>query len=71
MAAFAARLKDAVDLDTVRADLASVVQTALEPADVWIWTRDRQPADAARAAARIASSSPSSGSLPSMRSPLT
>ena len=71
MAAFAARLKDAVDLDTVRADLASVVQTALEPADVWIWTRDRQPADAARAAARIASSTPSNGSLPSMRSPST
>jgi len=71
VAAFAARLKDAVDLDTVRADLASVVQTALEPADVWIWTRDRQPADAARAAARIASSSPSKGSLPSMRSPST
>jgi hypothetical protein len=67
----AARLKDAVDLDTVRADLASVVQTALEPADVWIWTRDRQPADAARAAARIASSTPSNGSLPSMRSPST
>ena len=71
MAAFAARLKDAVDLDTVRADLASVVPTALEPADVWIWTRDRQPADAARTAARIASSSPSKGSLPSMRSPST
>ena len=71
MAAFAARLKDAVDQDTVRADLASVVQTALEPADVWIWTRDRQPADAARAAARIASSTPSNGSLPSMRSPST
>jgi hypothetical protein len=71
VAAFAARLKDAVDLDTVRADLASVVQAALEPAQVWIWTRDRQPADAARAAARIASSSPSRGSLPSMRSPLT
>ena len=60
-----------MDLDTVRADLASVVQAALEPAQVWIWTRDRQPADAARAAARIASSSPSRGSLPSMRSPLT
>ena len=67
----AARLKDAVDLDTVRADLASVVQTALEPADVWIWTRDRQPAEATRTAARIASSSPSNGSLPSMRSPST
>jgi hypothetical protein len=71
VAAFAARLQDAVDLDTVRADLASVVQAALEPAGVWIWTRDRQPADAARAAARIASSSPSNGSLPSMRSPST
>jgi hypothetical protein len=71
VAAFAARLKDATDLDTVRADLATVVQAALEPAQVWIWTGDRQPAKAARAAARIASSSPSSGSFPSMRSPST
>jgi hypothetical protein len=37
-AAFAARLKDAVDLDAVRDDLASVVQAALEPAHVSIWT---------------------------------
>ena len=34
VAAFAARLKDAVDLDAVQADLASVVQQALEPAHV-------------------------------------
>jgi MFS family permease len=74
VAAFATRLKDAVDLDTVRADLATVVQTALEPAHVRVWTTERQSAgvpDAARTAARIASSSPSSGSLPSMRSPST
>ena len=71
VAAFAARLKDAVDLDGVRADLARVVQTALEPAHLTVWTRERQPAEAARTAARIASSSPSSGSLPSMRPPLT
>jgi hypothetical protein len=71
VAAFAARLKDAVDLDAVRADLASVVRTALEPAQVWVWTGERQPDEAARTAARIASSSPSNGSLPSMRSPLT
>ena len=38
VAAFAARLKDAVDLDTVREDLARVVQTALEPAHVSVWT---------------------------------
>ncbi len=37
--AFAARLKDAVDLDTVREDLAGVVQAALEPAHVTVWTR--------------------------------
>lgn len=37
VAAFAAHLKDAVDLDTVRDDLASVVQTALEPAHVAVW----------------------------------
>ena len=39
VAAFAARLKDAVELDAVGADLAGVVQAALEPAHVWIWTR--------------------------------
>jgi hypothetical protein len=38
VAAFTARLKDAVDLDTIRDDLAGVVQTALEPAHVQVWT---------------------------------
>jgi hypothetical protein len=71
VAAFAARLKDAVNLEAIRADLADVVQTALEPAQVWVWTQERQSAEAARTAARIASSSPSNGTLPSMRSPLT
>ena len=39
IAAFAARLQDAVDLDAVRADLASSVQQALEPAHVSVWIR--------------------------------
>ncbi|MFZ0186012.1 MAG: hypothetical protein WAL72_03595 [Streptosporangiaceae bacterium] len=39
--AFAARLKDAVDLDTVRHDLASVVHQALEPAHVSLWISQR------------------------------
>jgi hypothetical protein len=39
--AFAARLKDAVDLDSVRDDLASVVQKALEPAHISVWTNER------------------------------
>jgi hypothetical protein len=38
VAAFAARLKDAVDLDAVRDDLAGVVQAALEPAHLAVWT---------------------------------
>ena len=42
VAAFAARLKDAVDLDTVREDLARVVQAALEPAHVSVWTSRRR-----------------------------
>jgi hypothetical protein len=42
VAAFAARLKDAVDLDTVREDLARVVQAALEPAHVSMWTSRRE-----------------------------
>ena len=37
VAAFAARLQDAVDLDVVRADLARSVQQALEPAHVSVW----------------------------------
>ena len=37
VAAFAARLKEAVDLDAVQADLASVVQRAVEPAHVSMW----------------------------------
>ena len=41
VAAFAAGLQDAVDLDTVRADLAGVVQAALEPAHLTIWTAPR------------------------------
>jgi hypothetical protein len=39
--AFAARLKDAVDVDAVRDDLMSVVQQALEPAHLSLWTRPR------------------------------
>jgi hypothetical protein len=37
VAEFAARLKDAVDLDSVRDDLASVVAKALEPAHISVW----------------------------------
>jgi hypothetical protein len=37
VAVFAGRLKDAVDLDAVRDDLASVVAKALEPAHVSVW----------------------------------
>ncbi len=41
VAAFAARLKDAVDLDAVRDDLSGVVQQALEPAHVSVWISHR------------------------------
>ena len=37
VAGFAARLKDTVDLDSVRDDLAVVVDKALEPAHVSVW----------------------------------
>ena len=37
VAAFATRLKDSVDLDAVRDDLAGVVTRALEPAHVSVW----------------------------------
>ena len=41
VAAFATRLKDAVDLDAVRDDLAGVVHQALEPAHVSLWASQR------------------------------
>jgi len=40
VAAFAARLKDAVDRDQVRDDLAGVVRKALEPDHVSVWVSD-------------------------------
>jgi hypothetical protein len=40
VAAFAARLKDEVDLDSIRDDLAGVVQKTLEPAHVSLWMRN-------------------------------
>jgi hypothetical protein len=41
VAAFAGRLKDTADTDSVRADLAGVVDQALEPAHVSVWVNDR------------------------------
>jgi hypothetical protein len=41
VAAFAARLKDAIDLDSVRDDLAGVVNQALEPAHISVWISHR------------------------------
>jgi hypothetical protein len=41
VAAFAARLKDAVDLDAIRHDLTSVAYQALEPVHVSVWTSQR------------------------------
>jgi hypothetical protein len=40
-AAFAARLKDAVDLESVRDDLARTVHQALEPVHVSVWMSER------------------------------
>ena len=42
VAAFAARLKDAIDLDSVRDDLASVVQRTLEPVHLSVWMSERR-----------------------------
>jgi hypothetical protein len=39
VAAFAGGLKDAVDLDTIRDDLAHVVTKALEPAHIGVWVK--------------------------------
>jgi membrane-associated phospholipid phosphatase len=41
VAAFAARLKDEVDLDSVRDDLAAVIQQTLEPTHLSVWVSRR------------------------------
>jgi hypothetical protein len=41
IAAFAARLQDAVDLDAVRTDLLGAVHAALEPAHASVWISQR------------------------------
>ena len=41
VAGFAARLKDTVDLDSVRDDLAGVVHQTLEPAHMSVWINER------------------------------
>jgi hypothetical protein len=41
VAAFAARLQDTVELDSVRDDLAGIVHQTLEPAHVSLWISQR------------------------------
>jgi hypothetical protein len=52
VAAFSARLRDAVDLDTVQTELLDVVQRAVEPAHVTIWLRSQSLGPADRTASR-------------------
>jgi hypothetical protein len=41
IAAFAARMQDAADLEEVRSDLAAVAYRALEPTHISVWVRDK------------------------------
>ena len=43
VAAFAAQLRDAVDLDTVRANLLAAVNSAVEPAHISVWIAGQGP----------------------------
>jgi hypothetical protein len=40
VAAFAGRLRDAVDIDAVQSDLLSVVGSAVQPAHASVWMRE-------------------------------
>jgi hypothetical protein len=44
VAAFAARLRDSVDLDTIRTDLLTVVNSTVEPAHISVWIAGGGPA---------------------------
>jgi hypothetical protein len=43
VATFTARLRQTVDLDTVRGDLVGVVDEAFQPAHVSVWLAGAQP----------------------------
>jgi hypothetical protein len=45
--AFAQRLRDAVDLDAIQADLLNTVQRSVEPAHATVWIRQSSPLDQA------------------------
>jgi hypothetical protein len=47
VAAFAGRLRDAVDLDAIRADLLDTVHRSVEPAHATVWIRRVSPLDEA------------------------
>ena len=44
IAAFSARLRDQVDLDTLAAELLAVVDQTVQPTRAWLWLR--RPEDA-------------------------
>ncbi|MGH3099774.1 MAG: hypothetical protein ACRDPU_02195, partial [Thermoleophilia bacterium] len=39
VAAFSARLRDEVDLDTLSSELLAVVDRTVQPAGIWLWLR--------------------------------
>jgi hypothetical protein len=47
LAAFAARLREQVDLEALEAELLAVVDQTVQPTQAWLWLRS-QPADAGR-----------------------
>ena len=48
IAAFSARLRDELDLDTLSAEVLAVVEQTMQPAQAWLWLR--APHEASRAA---------------------
>ncbi len=58
VAAFIARLRHTIDLDTVRGDLADVVDEAFQPSHVSVWLPGTRPHAAVPAPARTGASQP-------------
>jgi hypothetical protein len=58
VAAFTARLRQTIDLDTVRSDLTGVVHEAFEPAHVSVWLPATAPAAPVRALPRTGAGPP-------------
>jgi peptidoglycan/LPS O-acetylase OafA/YrhL len=71
IAAFSARLRQQVDLDTLTAELLGVVEQTMQPASVWLWLRPSVSVSVEQRSTGVSgAASPATAASPSVRTTL-